>query len=193
MALMATADIDAMSDRARRASALDDLEGVMRLYQPNVLRFVTFSVRDRDAALSITQDCFFKAYASRSQFRGECSVKTWLMRVAFNLVRSHARSQKLRFWNAASAVSVSIDDMTNYLPTGESSAETRLLAKERLEIVQKALEDLSAKQRSIFIMRFLEDLDIAEIALATGMQGSTVKTHLHRAISAIRARLGAKV
>ena len=66
-----------------------------------------------------------------------------------------------------------------------------MLAKERVEIVHRALEDLSIRQRSVFIMRFMEDLEIAEIAEMTEMPANTVKTHLHRAVTAIRARLGA--
>lgn len=188
---MATADIDMMAERERRVLALEDMDSVMRLFQPKVLRFVVFSIRDRDAAESITQDCFLKAYSSRRQFRGDCSVKTWLIRIAFNLIRTHERGQKVRFWRKAAYRSVLPEDISDYLRASESSPEEQIIAKEKVEIVHKALEDLSTRQRSVFLMRFIEDLDIAEIAEVTGMPATTVKTHLHRAVSAVRTRLGA--
>jgi RNA polymerase sigma-70 factor (ECF subfamily) len=191
MERMGTADIDGVAEKGSRVLLLDDIDELMRLFQPKVLRFVAFSIRDQDAAESITQDCFFKAYASRRQFRGDCSVKTWLIRIAFNLIRTHERGQKVRFWRKAVAVSVSPRHMCDYLRSTESSPEAQMLAKQRVEIVHRALEDLSIRQRSVFIMRFMEDLEIAEIAEMTEMPANTVKTHLHRAVTAIRARLGA--
>ena len=48
-------------------SELDDIDGLIRLYKPKVFRFVAFSVADRDAAESITQDCFLKAHLTFSR------------------------------------------------------------------------------------------------------------------------------
>ena len=84
-------------------SELEDIDALVREYKPKVFRFVAFSLSDRDAAESITQDCFLKAHLTRNQFRGDCSVATWLMRIAFNLVRDHTKSQKFRFWKSAAA------------------------------------------------------------------------------------------
>jgi RNA polymerase sigma-70 factor, ECF subfamily len=174
-------------------SELDDIDGLIRLYKPKVFRFVAFSVADRDAAESITQDCFLKAHLSRNQFRGDCSVSTWLMRIAFNLVRDHTKSQKFRFWKKAAATAIDAQDLSQHLASSESSAEERLIAKERVEMVHRALQELSGKQRSVFLMRFLEEMDLPDIAATTGMSVPTVKTHLYRAVGAIRARLGASL
>ena len=89
-----------------RISELEDIDALIRLYRPKVFRFVAFSVSDRDAADSITQDCFLKAHLTRNQFRGDCSISTWLMRIAFNLVRDHTKSQKFRFWKNAAATAI---------------------------------------------------------------------------------------
>jgi RNA polymerase sigma-70 factor, ECF subfamily len=58
-------------------------------------------------------------------------------------------------------------------------------------MVHQALQELSSKQRSVFLMRFVEEMDLPDIAATTGMSVPTVKTHLYRAVGAIRARLGA--
>ncbi|HTR47320.1 MAG TPA: sigma-70 family RNA polymerase sigma factor [Verrucomicrobiae bacterium] len=188
---MGSGNINVIAAQAQREVALDDLANIMRAHQPRVLRFVMLSIQDQDAAESITQDCFFKAYARRDQFRGECSVRTWLMRIAFNMVRSHARNQRLRFWKAAAVSSVPIASISDLLKTDQSSPEAQMLAKERIAIMHRALAELSTRQRTVFLMRFIEDLEVSEIAQITEMQLSTVKTHLQRAVGAIRARVGA--
>jgi RNA polymerase sigma-70 factor, ECF subfamily len=175
-----------------RISELDDIDALVRVYKPKVFRFVAFSISDRDAADSITQDCLLKAYLTRNQFRGDCSIATWLMRIAFNLVRDHTKSQKFRFWKSAAASAIDASDVSQYLPSGESSAEAQLIARERVQMVYKALQELSGKQRSIFLMRFVEEMDLPDIAAITGMTVPTIKTHLYRAVGAIRARLGAE-
>ncbi len=172
-------------------SELDDIDALIRQYKPKVFRLVAFSVADRDAAESITQDCFLKAHLTRNQFRGDCSVSTWLMRIAFNLVRDHTKSQKFRFWKNAAATAVDAHDVSQHLASGASSAEAQLIAKQRVEMVHQTLQELSDKQRSVFVMRFVEEMDLPDIAAVTGMSLPTVKTHLYRAVGAIRARLGA--
>jgi RNA polymerase sigma-70 factor (ECF subfamily) len=174
-----------------RISELEDIDALVREYKPKVFRFVAFSLSDRDAAESITQDCFLKAHLTRNQFRGDCSIATWLMRIAFNLVRDHTKSQKFRFWKSAAAIAIDASDVSQRLASGASSAEAQLIAKERVKMVHQALRELSGKQRSVFLMRFVEDMDLPDIAATTGMTVPTVKTHLYRAVGAIRARLGA--
>ena len=76
------------------------------------------------------------------------------------------------------------------MPNGASTPEKSLLARERVAQVAKALEGLSLNQRTIFLMRFQEGMEIQEISLAIDMSVNTVKTHLHRAVSAVREKIG---
>src|SRR6266478_7860505 len=159
-----------------RISELDDIDALVRVYKPKVFRFVAFSISDRDAADSITQDCLLKAHLTRNQFRGDCSIATWLMRIAFNLVRDHTKSQKFRFWKNAAATAIDANDVSQHLASRAASAEEQLIAKEQVETVHRALQELSGKQRSIFLMRFIEEMELSDIAVATGMSLPTVKT-----------------
>lgn len=183
----------ALSGGEQRVSELEDIETLMRLYKAKVLRFVAFSIGDRDAAESITQDCFLKAYSTRAQFRGDCSVSTWLMRIAFNLVRDHTKSVKFRFWKTVASSAVDIHDVSHYTPSLGSSPEAQLLAREEVKMIQGALQKLSPRQRSVFVMRFVEELDLGEIAEVTGMPVQTVKSHLYRAVAEIRNQFGATI
>jgi RNA polymerase sigma-70 factor (ECF subfamily) len=64
--------------------------------------------------------------------------------------------------------------------------------RERVAQVARVLEALSSNQRTIFLMHFQEEMGIQEISMATDMSLNTVKTHLYRAIKAVREKIGVK-
>jgi RNA polymerase sigma-70 factor, ECF subfamily len=191
MQLALDASIANVPAAERTASELDDMETLVRTYRPRLLRFVTFSLGDADLAESLTQDCFLKAYNARDRFRGDCSVSTWLTSIALNLIRDQQRLQKFRFWRQARATAIDITDAANFLPSHESSPESRLLVKEKASQVYAALQTLSPNQRTVFLMRFVEELELSEIAAITRIPVNTVKTHLHRALKSVRAQVQA--
>ena len=191
MQLALDASITNVPTTERTASELDDMDTLVRTYRPRLLRFVAFSVGDADLAESITQDCFLKAYNARDRFRGDCSISTWLTSIAVNLIRDHQRLQKFRFWRQARATAVDVTEAANFLPSQESSPERTLLVAEQSRQVQAALENLSPNQKMIFMMRFAEEMDLAEIAETIHMPINTVKTHLHRALKSVRAQVAA--
>src|SRR5579875_1652452 len=80
------------------ASELDNIDELDRVYRPRLLRYVAFSTGDQDLAETIVQDCLLKAYNARANFRGDCSVGTWLTHIATNLIRDHQRTRKFQFW-----------------------------------------------------------------------------------------------
>jgi RNA polymerase sigma-70 factor (ECF subfamily) len=170
------------------ATPFDDLASVVSLYEQRIFRFLLASTRDHDIAQTLTQETFLRAWTYRTSFREDCSIATWLMRIALNLLRDHTRTQRFRFWKRASANSVDVSDVSEHIPTRESSLEDRIVAKEQLAIIWDAVAELSQRQRTIFLLRFVEELDLSEIATATGLPISTVKSHLYRALAIIRAR-----
>jgi len=172
---------------------LDDIEGVMRLYRGRILRYAMFAVRDRDAAETITQECFLKAYRARESFRGDCSLSTWLMQIAVNLVRDYARSKQFQFWKRAQTATVDVTEAAEFLPHPGASIEKSLLAREKLKSVWAAVENLSKMQREVFVLRFVEEMELLEIADVMGMKESTVKSHLYRALNAVRTKVQAGV
>jgi RNA polymerase sigma-70 factor (ECF subfamily) len=190
MQLALDATMSQVPAAGRVASELDDIDALVRTYRARLLRFVAFSIGDADLAESITQDCFLKAYNGRASFRGDCSVNTWLTSIAMNLIRDQQRLQKFRFWRQARATAIDVTDAASFLPSHETSPETRILAKEKAREVQAALEHLSPNQRTVFLMRFIEEMDLSEIAAMTKMPINTVKTHLHRALKSVRAQVG---
>jgi RNA polymerase sigma-70 factor (ECF subfamily) len=183
-------DILRVAKRERVISELDDIETLVRTYRTRLLRFVMFSIGDEDVAASIVQDCFMKAYAGRENFRGDCSVQTWLTSISLNLIRDHQRTKKFQFWKKAGKTAADVIEMADVLPMSGSSPEGQLLAREKAQQVTAMLETLSLNQRTVFLMRFQDKMEIAEIAEAMKMPINTVKTHLHRAVRAVRERMG---
>ena len=180
----------AIEKREQAVLELADFDEVVRLYRPRILRFLLSSLTDRDAAESLTQECFMKAWSARHQFRGDSSLSTWLTRIAVNLMRDHLRSRSLRFWQKTRGSALDVMDISDWVPDGRSSPESLALARQRVATVWQAVEKLSAQQRTVFVLRFVEEMELDEIATTIGMNLSTVKSHLYRALGIIRERMG---
>jgi RNA polymerase sigma-70 factor (ECF subfamily) len=170
----------------------DEFSTVVTRHRPQIFRFLLSSTRDIDLAETLTQDCFLKAHRNWSSFRGESSAMTWLMRIAINLQKDHWRSRRMQFWRQTQSHAVDLEAAGEWLPSGERSAEQQLLARERVGQVGKAVEGLSERQRTVFLLRYVEEMELSEIALATGLNDGTVKAHLSRALAKVRAELGEK-
>jgi RNA polymerase sigma-70 factor (ECF subfamily) len=167
-----------------------DFDGLVQSHRPRVFRFILASLRDRESAENLTQDCFIKAYQAREQFRGDSSIGTWLMQIAANLVRNHEGSSRLKFWRRALRSGLDPGDVTDWIPEQQRSPEAMAAAKEQVTAIWSVAASLSERQRTVFLLRFVEDMDLLEIAAITGMKEGTVKTHLFRALQAVRAALG---
>jgi len=172
-----------------RGTVVEDFSTVTEKYRPQIFRFLLASLRDVDLAETLTQDCFLKAHLNWSNFRGEATARTWLMRIAINLQKDHWRNRRMRFWRHTRTNSVDLDDASGWLPSNDSSAEQRLIASEQVKEIWKVMGQLSKRQRILFILRFVEELTLCEIARATGLQEGTVKAHISRVVTKVRKAL----
>jgi RNA polymerase sigma-70 factor (ECF subfamily) len=172
--------------------AAEEYSAVVAKHRPQIFRFLLASTRDVDLAETLTQDCFLKAHRNWASFRGESSAMTWLMRIAINLQKDYWRNRRMQFWRKTQNSAVGLDEASEWLPSGERSVEQQLMARERVGQVSKAVEKLSERQRTVFLLRYVEEAELSEIAQATGLSVGTVKAHLSRAVTKVRAELGGK-
>jgi RNA polymerase sigma-70 factor (ECF subfamily) len=172
--------------------AAQEFSSVVQSHRPKIFRFLLASTRDVDLAETLTQECFLKAYRNWSNFRGDSSAMTWLMRIAINLQKDHWRNRRLQFWRQTQINSVDVDAASEWLPSGARSVEQMLLAREQVGQVWKAVEGLSERQRTVFLLRYVEEQELSEIASITGLSEGTVKAHLSRALARVRTELRAK-
>jgi RNA polymerase sigma-70 factor (ECF subfamily) len=181
-----------MSIATAQENAAQEFSAVVAKHRMQIFRFLLSSTRDVDLAETLTQDCFLKAHRNWSSFRGESSAMTWLMRIAINLQKDHWRNRRMQFWRQTQLHSVDLNEASDWLPSGERSAEEQLLARERVGQVGAAVKGLSERQRTVFLLRYVEEMELSEIARATGLNEGTVKAHLSRAVAKVRAELGGK-
>ena len=172
-----------------RTAELQDFDSLVKRHRSKIFRFLLASLRDWESAENLTQDCFVRAYRAREQFRGAANIGTWLMQIAANLLRDHEGNGRVKFWRRALGLGVDLADLRDWVPDRHGSPEELTLAKEQVQAIWKAVSHLSERQRTVFLLRFVEDLDLLEIAAITGMKKGTVKTHLFRALQSVRARL----
>jgi RNA polymerase sigma-70 factor, ECF subfamily len=180
--------ITAMPQASATSSVQEEFDEIFLRYRSQVFRFLLSLLRDRDTAETLTQECFLRAFRAWPNFRQESNPLTWLMRIAVNLTRDHWRNRKLQFWKRAASVEIS--EVSDWLPGKVASPEQRALARQQVEAVWKVVEELSPRQKTVFLLRFVEEMELSEIAEATGLNLGTVKSHLSRGLNAVRTRIG---
>jgi RNA polymerase sigma-70 factor, ECF subfamily len=147
-------------------------------------------VGDDEAARDLVQDGLLRAHLSLKNFRWECSLKNWVIKIIVNQGLKKLRRRKLKKkvagWfqlDKESAPSGPAAWGANLAVNPEKAAAL----KEQAQALHLALEKLSARQRTVVVLRYLQQMSIAEISEVTGIGPGTVKTHLVRALRQIRA------
>jgi len=168
----------------------EEFDALVRRHQRRVHRFLLMLLRDPEEADNLTQECFLRAYQNLSSFRGESSLETWLLRIAANLAHDHARNRRAGFWKRLLGFGDEEEDgPAARVRSGTASPEQLLLAREDVRAVWDVANQLSQQQRAVFLLRFVEDMELNEIASALGLQVGSVKTHLFRAVQTVRSKL----
>lgn len=163
-----------------------EFDDIVRTHQARIYRVLWCELRDDEAAATLTQDCFLKAYRGRAEFRGEASVSTWLVRIAVNLARDYQRNRRQGFWQRLLSGTAKDTVLAEMAVDSTPRADRALLAREQLQQTMEAVKTLSPQQQTAFHLRYLEELSIEEIAAAMSVEIGTVKSHLSRAVSALR-------
>ncbi|MFZ5984861.1 MAG: RNA polymerase sigma factor [Acidobacteriota bacterium] len=145
-------------------------------------RYLSGLLRDPAEAEDLTQETFLRFAQSLSDFRGDCSVRSYLYRIAHNLALNHLAS--------ASARREEVGDP----PDGASpslSPQAQALQKQRAESLRRALLSLPPQQRAVVILKTWEDLTFREIAGVLSVAEGTAKAHYFFALRNLRGRLEA--
>jgi RNA polymerase sigma-70 factor, ECF subfamily len=159
-----------------------------------------FAVRDEEAALDIVQDAMAKL-AEKYGAKPAAELPLLFQRILQNTIRDYYRRQKVRsLWTTLfSALAPGADEDYDPLETLESDGDSkqdgpheRLERAQIVEFVEKELQKLPARQREAFVLRYWEELDVAETAAVMGCSEGSVKTHCSRAAHALASALRAK-
>lgn len=183
---------------ASRTELSDFLAGVER----RAFKQAVFAVRDEEAALDIVQDGMLKL-AEKYGGKPAEELPMLFQRILQNTIRDYYRRQKVRSrWTTLfSALSPGRDeDDSDALETMETDDQSslgigpaeHLQNSQLIEIIEKELIRLPQRQREAFLLRYWEELDVAETAAAMGCSQGSVKTHCSRATHALATALRTK-
>ena len=149
---------------------------------------------NRQDAEEVAQDTFIRARKSIGNFRGECSLSTWLYHIATNL----AHNKHWYWWRRKRGESISLDtpigeegDMTvcDLIESGGQNPAESAAYSEFAELLPKAIDSLPAKYGEVLKLRNEEDLSYEEIAVRMNISVGTVKSRLSRAREYLREEL----
>ena len=193
METVLTTTLNTPVERTIEGISSEQFDEIVRQHQRRVYRVLFLLLKDDDAAGTLTQECFLRAYRKRAGFRGECKIETWLLRIAVNLSRDYGKSRRVWFWRKLIGLDEGeTNDNANRFHAPQPSPERVLLARERLAAVWSAVASLSPQQRTIFLLRFAEEMPLAEIGEVLQLRVGTIKAQLFRATAKVRETVGEK-
>ncbi|GIP35904.1 RNA polymerase sigma factor [Paenibacillus sp. J2TS4] len=169
-------------DYLRYASRMDayTLDELMNDYGQDIWNYAYFITKNRAQADDISQEVFLKAYRHISSFRGECPVKSWLLKITFNLCINYKRSAFFR--------KVTLRDWIRPSET-HRSAEDDYIDQMMSDEIWKTILRLPAKFREVLILDIQHAMSLQEMADLLGISMGTVKSRLHRARAKVSAML----
>jgi RNA polymerase sigma-70 factor (ECF subfamily) len=149
---------------------------LVRANQSMVFSLALRFLRNHEVAEEVSQDVFLQLYQNLGRIQNEAHAKWWLRRTICHRAIDEFRKRKLR-------PQISLDSVAD---PAASRHEPDWLQNERL---RRLVEALPIRARVVVVLRYQEDLDPADIAGLLGIPVSTVKSHLHRSLAVLRARL----
>ena len=185
-------EVKALQAAGQLAAARERFAELVSRHQRRAARIAFHYVRDAADADEAVQDAFIKAYLHIGTFREELPFEVWFTRILINgcLDRLKARKRRER-WIAPPPVDSSGVERNpaEYLPARGPSPEDQVLASERRRQLNGALQKLPERQRLVFMLSHFEGRSSREVSTMTGLNESTVRVHLFRAIRRLRSLL----
>jgi RNA polymerase sigma-70 factor, ECF subfamily len=165
-----------------QAGDLGAFEELFNTYKRPIYHTALAITRDPFLAEEVLQDCFVKAYRVRDRLQPDRSPLPWLQRVAINLCYSRVSRRRSFAEPMTSLIGNLVVDLAQ---RPEQIAESR----EILEVLQRGIDALPPKQQTAVILYYLHGYSLAEAAEIADCHVGTMKSRLHYALKALRARL----
>jgi RNA polymerase sigma-70 factor (ECF subfamily) len=181
-------------------SPAEELDEFLASVEKRAFKRALYAVRDEDAALDIVQDSMIRLATSYAD-RPAAEWPMLFQRILSNATLDWFRRQKVRnaVFHTMSDLEATVSgdgdgdvDLLEILAVealGTEGAEETANRGEVLRIIEEEIQNLPARQREAFLMRYWEELDVAETAAAMGCSEGSVKTHCSRAVAALAKAL----
>jgi RNA polymerase sigma-70 factor (ECF subfamily) len=173
-------------------SARERFAGLVAFHQRRASRIAYQYLRDAAEADEAVQDAFVKVFTHIGAYREAWPFEVWFTRILINgcLDRRKARTHRER-WLSGDVGTIE-DARASVSAAGQWTPEDRLLALERMQRIQAAVDRLEGRQRTVFMLCHYGDCTPREVSAMTGLNESTVRVHLFRAARKLRAMLGGR-
>ncbi len=150
-------------------------------FQPLVFRVAFRLLCDEDEAKDVVQDTFIKVWLSLDKYRKEYRFSTWIYKITCNLCYDRLRTMRHVF-PAEGEEFVSI-------PVTGDDVETSVANRQLRELILRYTQDLPPRQRMVFTLRDVEELEVGEVEAITGLPPEKIKSILYLARKNIRNRI----
>jgi len=163
-----------------------------QLYKDLIFNLSFNMLADKSEAMDITQEVFLTLYRKIHRFREECSLKTWLYRIALNQVSNRNRWWRRRLQHRTISLSLngaSDEKKTVDLISGRPQPDRRLLSLEVRKALRESMDQLPFEQRAAVTLRDMHGLSYQEISDVLGVHVGTVKSRIARGRSRLRELL----
>lgn len=178
-----------------------ELSDFLSQVERRAFKQTVYAVRDEHMALDIVQDAMMKL-AEKYGARPPEEFPMLFQRILQNTMRDYWRRQKVRnIWTTLlSSFSVVGDDgeesdplemLTSNTHNETDEPQAQLEQRQTISLIEDALKKLPTRQREAFVMRYWEEMDVAETAITMGCSQGSVKTHCSRAVHALAKTLAA--
>ena len=188
---VAASTVKALQAEGRHADARDRYAELVGRHQRRAARIAYHYLRDPADVDEAVQDAFVKAYSHLSTFREELPFEVWFTRILINgcLDRIKSRTRRERWMVSMPESAPGERDFAERTAGHGPSPEDLVLARERRQKLAAALARLPDRQRSVFMLSHYEGCTSREVSAITGLNESTVRVHLFRAIRKLRGML----
>ena len=172
--------------------ARERFAGLVATHQRRALRIAFQYLRDSAEADEAVQDAFVKVFTHIGSYREAWPFEVWFTRILINgcLDRRKARARRDRWFVANDDHSPNDTIVETVGGTPDPDPEERLLARERRGKLAAAIDRLDGRQRTVFMLCHYGDCSPREVSAMTGINESTVRVHLFRAVRKLRGFLG---
>ena len=144
----------------------------------------------RNESEELAQDVFMKAFASFEDFEGKASFKTWIFLIAVNHMRDLLRKKRVKAdsldWDFGKSETVPLAER---IADMRGDPEGEIIAGDTLREIEESLRALSPTQRTVFILKEIQDVPVKEISKNLGITERTAYNSVSEAKSIIRKRL----
>jgi len=187
-----TPQVDALIRAAQRGDE-DAFAQLVRTYDQSVLRLAMNLLRSPEDARDVYQEAFLRVYRNLHSFRFDCSFHTWLYRIVTNICLDQLRKRKVRK-EEPSVVETSdgpVDRMESFEEdAAQADPERSMWNWELRQRIDRALQDLTPRERMVFELRHYQGLRLRNIGEMLGTTEEAAKNCLFRATQKMRSVLG---